>query len=186
MINFKKFIESYTEISDLDWHVIQNAFQRNEFSKNEIILHEGNICKNLYFLEKGIVRVFINEDGEDITKFFIAAPSFFTSANSFRPQKPAKESFQALEKTIVWQASLSRANDLLELKTWITFSRKFIHEVQAYTEELMWEIKTKTAEERYFELLKKYPELIKKIPLKHLSSFLGIAAQSLSRIRKKL
>lgn len=186
MILFKKFLENYTEIPNADWCVILEAFSRNEFVKNEIILEEGNICKYLYFLEEGIVRVSLNDDGVDITKFFIIAPSFFTSANSFRPQKPSKEGYQALENTVVWQAPLDEADKLLGLKSWTTFSRKYIHEVQAYTEELMWEIKTRTAEERYYKLLRDYPELIKKIPLKHLSTFLGIAPQSLSRIRKKL
>jgi hypothetical protein len=52
-------------------------------------------------------------------------------------------------------------------------------------EELLMESKTKTAEERYHKLKINYPEIIQKIPLKHLSTFLGIAPQSLSRIRKK-
>ena len=186
MIAFRNFIERYTDIADTEWQIIQQAFERKEFGRNEIILSEGNICRNFYFLEKGFIRFFINHDGEEITKFFTLAPYCFTSKDSFREQKPAKESIQAIEKSLVWQTTLKQSNELLELKSWSIFTRKFVHEVQSYTEELLWEIKTETAEQRYKKLLEKYPDLTQKIPLKYLSGFLGIAPQSLSRIRKNI
>jgi CRP-like cAMP-binding protein len=185
MLAFRKFIENYTELSEPDWQVISQAFERKEFRKNELILGEGCICRYFYFLEEGLIRFFVMNDGDDVTKFFTAAPYCFTSKDSFRHQKAAQESIQALEKTVVWQTTLKQANELLELKSWNTFTRKFVHEVQSYVEELLMESKTKTAEERYHKLKINYPEIIQKIPLKHLSTFLGIAPQSLSRIRKK-
>lgn len=156
-----------------------------EFSEKELILLEGNICKNFYFLQKGLVRFFSNIDGEEVTKFFTKAPYCFTSKESFRKQKPANESIQAIDDVVVWQTSLEMANELLELKSWSEFTRKFMHEVQSHVEELLMEGKTKTAEERYQKLLQNYPDEIHKIPLMYLASFLGITPQSLSRIRKK-
>lgn len=185
MPTLKEFIESYTGLPDDDWEIISNAFERKEFQKNEMILEEGRICRHFYFLEEGMVRFFILSDGNDITKFFTIAPYCFTSKDSFRNQKPALENIQAIEKTVVRQIDLNQANDLLELKSWSTFTRKFMHEVQCHIEELLMESKTETAENRYHKLVQRYPELIQKIPLKHLSTFLGIAPQSLSRIRKK-
>jgi CRP-like cAMP-binding protein len=182
---FRKFIEGYTSVPDTDWQVIQQEFEKKEFAKNELILEEGNICRHFYFLEDGIIRFYILHDGNDITRFFTTAPYCFTSRNSFRTRTPAQESIQALNRVIVWQTTLNQANELLELKSWSDFTRKFLHEVQGYTEELLLENKTETAEQRYGKLLIKYPDLIQKIPLKHLSTFLGIAPQSLSRIRKK-
>jgi len=183
---FKKFIQNYTDLPDDEWKIISNAFERKEFQKNEMILEEGYVCRYFYFLEEGLIRFFLLNDGNDITKFFTVAPYCFTSNDSFRNQKPAVENIQALEKTFAWQITLKQANDLLELKSWNTFTRKFVHEVQSHTEVLLMESKTETAENRYLNLLKKYPYLIQKIPLKHLSTFLGIAPQSLSRIRKKI
>lgn len=182
---FRTFIEGYTQVSDTDWQTIVQSFERQEFQKNELILEEGAVCRYFYFLEEGLIRFFVLNDGDDLTKFFTLAPYCFTSKDSFRQQKPAKESIQALEKTIVWKTTLRQANELLELKSWNTFTRKFVHEVQSHVEELLMESKTETAEERYRKLMIKYPEIIQKIPLKHLSTFLGIAPQSLSRIRKK-
>ena len=186
MLTLRKFIENYVSLPDDEWTIISQAFERNEFRKNEFLLEEGSVCRYFYFIESGLVRFFLlNNDGDEVTKFFTTAPYCFTAKDSFRNQTPARESIQALDRTIVWQTTLQQSNDLLALKSWSDFTRKFVHEVQSYTEELLMESKTETAEIRYRKLQEKYPELIQKIPLKHLSSFLGIAPQSLSRIRKK-
>jgi CRP-like cAMP-binding protein len=186
MNHFRRFIEIYTQLPDDELKVIEQAFERKEFAKNEMILTEGCICRHFYFLEEGLIRFFITHDGDDITKFFTTSPYCFTSKDSFRNHVPALENIQALTKVVVWQTTFNQANELLSLKSWNTFTRKFVHEVQTHTEQLVWEMKTETVEARYKKLCETYPELIKKIPLKHLSTFLGIAPQSLSRIRKKL
>jgi CRP-like cAMP-binding protein len=185
VIALKNFIENYTKLSDSDWLIIQQAFERKEVAKNEILVAEGRVCRYFYFLEKGLVRCFINNDGNDVTKYFTTAPYCFTSKNSFREQVPAQDSIQTLDDSVIWQTTFKQANELLELKSWNEFVRKFLHEVQNHFEETLMEIRSKTAEQRYDELLEKYPIELDKIPLKHLSSYLGIAPQSLSRIRKK-
>ncbi|GMQ25398.1 Crp/Fnr family transcriptional regulator [Algoriphagus sp. oki45] len=154
--------------------------------KDEIILQEGKVCRHLYFLESGLLHFYINKEGNNITKFFTEAPYFFTSQASFNSQKPANENIQSIEKSIVWQISYRHTNDLYKLKSWTDFARKIIQEVQFFTEEILEELQTETAEFRYKKMLVNEPELLKRIPLKILASYLGIAPQSLSRIRKKL
>ncbi len=173
-------------LSDDDWAQISLCFEKRMVKKDEILLQEGNICRHLYFIESGLLRYFINKDGNDITKFFTEAPYCFTSQVSFTAEKPATENIQAIEDSVIWQTTLQQANDLLELKSWNTFVRKLIQEVQYYTEEILQEIQTETAENRYIKLLENNPALLQRVPLKYLASYLGIAPQSLSRIRKKL
>ena len=74
----------------------------------------------------------------------------------------------------------------MEVKSWNTFVRKLIQEVQYFTEKILEEIQTETAEKRYEKMLKNEPLPLQRIPLKYLASFFGIAPQSLSRIRKKI
>lgn len=183
---FRSFVAQYTSIPEADWKRIADCFERKIFEKDEIILMEGKICRHLYFIETGLLRYFIWKDGKDITKFFTEAPYCFTSQQSFSSEKPATESIQAIEKSVVWQTTLQQANDLLELKSWNTFVRKLIQEVQFYTEEILQEIQTETAEQRYVKMLTEQGEFVQRIPLKYLASYLGIAPQSLSRIRKKI
>lgn len=186
MNSFRQFIENYTTLSDKDWETISLCFEKRNIEKAEILLEKGKICRHLYFIESGLLHFFINKDGSDITKFFTEAPYCFTSQVSFTTEKPATENIQAIEKSIIWQTTLKKANELLELKSWNTFVRKLIQEVQSYTEEILQEIQTETAELRYEKMLVKKSSLLQRIPLKYLASYFGIAPQSLSRIRNKI
>ncbi len=184
MSAFRNFIESYVRLPDEEWDIISGAFEPRVYKRNEIILQSGEICRFFGFLEKGLLRFFVDHDGNEVTKFFTIAPYCFTSAFSFRNQAPATESIQALENCVAYTFSLKNADLLLELKHWAIFTRKFTQQVQYQTEQLMMEAKTTPAAERYRLLLENYPGIVQRIPLKHLSGFLGIAPQSLSRIRK--
>ena len=184
--SFKNFIEKYTVLPDNEWEIIKQVCEKKEFSKNEVFLKEGNVCRYFYFLETGLIRFFIYKDGNEITKMFTAAPNCFTSTSSFRNQVPANENLQSIERSVVWQIPCSKLEVLSKLNSWNTFIRKFVNEVQEFTEDFLMEVRTETAEERYKKLLNKYSDVVLRIPLKYLSSFLGIAPQSLSRIRKRM
>ncbi len=186
MNTLRKFIENYTLLPSEEWEQISDCFEKRIVEKDEIVLQEGKICRHLYFVESGLLHFYINKDGNNITKFFTEAPYFFTSQASFNSQKPANENIQAIEKSVVWQISYKQANELYKLKSWTDFARKIIQEVQFFTEEILEELQTETAEFRYEKMLQNKPKLLKRIPLKILASHLGIAPQSLSRIRKKL
>ncbi len=186
MLDLREFIGTYSRLNDLEWLSIKQLFEKREFKKNEFILEEGKVCKYFYFLEGGLVRFYSTIDGNDLTKTFTVAPYCFTSRMSFRTQTASNEGIQALENTIVWQISLNKYRKLEELNAWNIFIRKLLNEIQEFSESYYLEIKTMTAEDRYKKILDEYPvELIQSIPLKHVASFLGIAPQSLSRIRKK-
>jgi len=186
MIEMRKFIENYSKFTDAEWEIVCRQFEVRTFNKNELILEEGNICRHFYLLERGTIRFFSNVDGKDFTKTFTIAPYCFTSKISFRKQEPSNEGIQALEETIVWQTTYHQYKRLEELNSWNVFIRKILNEIQEFSESFYMEARTMTAEARYNKLITNYPEaLIQKIPLKHLSSFLGVAPQSLSRIRKK-
>jgi CRP-like cAMP-binding protein len=186
MNNFRTFIESYVPLSSEDWTAISKCFEQKIFEKNQMILQEGKICRHLYFLESGLLRYFIEKDGAAITKYFTDAPYCFTSQVSFTAETPTTDNIQALERSVMWQTTLQQANALLELKSWNTFIRKLIQEVQFYTESILQEVQTETAENRYIKMLERNPDLIRRIPLGYLASYFGIAPQSLSRIRKKI
>ena len=186
METLKNFIENYTSLPIEEWKQISECFEKIIIEKDEIVLQEGKICKYLYFVETGLLHFFINKDGNDITKFFTEAPYFFTSQASFNAQKPSMENIQAIEKSVIWRISHEQVNDLYRLKSWTDFARKIIQEVQFFTEEILEDLQTETAELRYEKMLKNSPALLQRIPLKYLASYLGIAPQSLSRIRKKM
>lgn len=186
MNTFRTFIEKYTYLPPDDWERIAGCFERRVLQKEEVLLESGRICRHLYFLESGLLRYYVYKDGTDFTKFFTDAPYCFTSQLSFSREIPATESIQALEPSVIWQTSFGQAHELLVLDSWNTFVRRLIQEVQYYTEQILEEIQTETAAARYEKMLHAHPDMVNRIPLRHLASYLGIAQPSLSRIRKNI
>lgn len=182
----RNYITKYTPFSDADWAAIASKFSKIELPSDALVLEEGKICRYLYFLECGLLRYYILKDGAEVTKYFTEAPYCFTSQVSFTAQVPARESIQALEPSEIWQITLDDTNALLNLPSWSTFVRKLIQEVQYYTEVILQELQTETAEQRYWRMLHEQDPLLQRVPLKYLASYLGIAPQSLSHIRRKI
>lgn len=185
--DFKDFLNTYITLPENEWNQIKSEFELHVYKKNEILLEEGSVCRYFYFFNKGLVRFCCNIDGEDITKTFCKAPYCFTSKISFRNQTPAREGIQALEETVVWRISYDQYKRLEQIASWNTFMRKLMNEIQEFLENHLLESKILTAEQYYDKLLQRFPaDFMQKIPLKHLASFLGIAPQSMSRIRNNL
>jgi len=186
MQTFKKYIQKYTFLKKEEWQEIEKSLERKTIPKKTILLEEGKVCKDLYFLENGLLRFFIWRDGEAISKFFTIAPYCFTSQRSFTSQKPTKENIEALEDSVIWQMKREDAYELFKFESWSNFIRELTQEVQYNTEVILEEIQNQTAEERYSKMLEEKSILLERVPLKYLASYLGIAPQSLSRIRKKI
>ncbi|MEL6559052.1 MAG: Crp/Fnr family transcriptional regulator [Bacteroidota bacterium] len=183
---FKRFAAKYVDIPVKDWEIISRSFRRRELPPNYNLLEQGQVCKNLYFLESGLLRFFVIKEGIEMTKFFTIAPYCFTSQVSFNSGRRANEYIQSIESSVVWETTFQENEELLKLDSWNHFARKITQEVQFFTEEILEELQSETAENRYQRLLDNQPEMLRRIPLKHLASFFGVAPQSLSRIRKKL
>ncbi len=184
--SMRQFIENYVELSDDDWKSISAPFEKASFRKNELLLKEGEICRQLWFLESGLLRYFVHRSGEEMNKFFTIAPYFFTAQYSFFQEKPSRENIAAIEDSVAWGIRYSDHQRLMNLSVYRTFAQKITQEVQYFTEVILEELQSETPENRYRKMLQEQGDLLLRLPQKHLASFLGIAPQSLSRIRGKL
>ncbi|RNC87857.1 MAG: Crp/Fnr family transcriptional regulator [Winogradskyella sp.] len=182
---FRKYILNYNTLNEDEWQLIEKCLSRKHYKKGDVILESGKICRKLYFLEEGFLKFYVFRDGEKVSKFFTEAPYCFTSQRSFTTDTPTNDNIEALQDSVVWEMSKEKAFQLLELPHWSEFVRKLIQEVQFYTEQILEEAQNNTAEERYKKLVEEKSSILENAPLKDIASYLGIAPQSLSRIRKK-
>ncbi len=182
---FRKFILNYSALSEQEWEQVEARLILKQYKKGKALLKEGQICNKLYFLEEGFLRFYIYNNKKSVTKFFTEAPYCFTSQRSFSNYIPSKENIEVLENSTIWEMNKSDAFDLLAIPKWSEFIRKLIQEVQFYTEQILEEAQNSTAEERYVKMIEENSSIIAKASSKHIASYLGIAPQSLSRIRKK-
>ena len=183
----RSFSRAYEPIGAADWTEIVARWMPWSTSAGGEILREGQVCRHVYFLDAGLTRYhFADAEGVDRTKFFTEPPYVFTAQRSFNAGVPSREAITAVADCGGLRISKSDVDVLLaRVPAFATFVRKLVAEVQGFTEDILVEAQTMTAEERYARMLEERLGLLRQLPLKHLASYLGIAPQSLSRIRRR-
>ncbi|MFD2914191.1 Crp/Fnr family transcriptional regulator [Psychroserpens luteus] len=189
MQQIKAHIDRIATISNADWEFFSSKLKRLEIPKKTVFLKLNEIENHISFIESGVVRLFIpKEDSEkEITFGFSFKDQFVSAYDSFLTQTPSAYQLQALTKTTILSITY---NDLQEVYK----TTQIGNLIGRLTAERLFLLKSKreqnllnlTAEERYLKLFKERPELIKIIPLKYISSYIGVTAQALSRIRKRI
>ena len=157
----------------------------NKFKKGTILLREGQIPRNCYMVVEGCVREYIIKDGEEIST------NFFTECDTFTPvslnSKPSKHYWKCIEDCILTISNKSYEQEIRAAipKLDIVFQEMAIEKINKAREELS-QFTSSSAKERYLHLLETKPELLNRVPLNQIASYLGIKPESLSRIRKKI
>ena len=151
-----------------------------------VLLEEGKVADKLYMIRKGCLRLSFFNDGRDITFQFFFEGDVVASFNSLHHRQPSLFSLETLEPA---ELSVIKKNDFYDLIQRIPSLR------QAYEEKLIERFHTyqllflsrirNTPQQRYEELLKEHPDIIRRVPQHYIASYLGITPVSLSRIRNR-
>jgi CRP-like cAMP-binding protein len=180
----KQFSNSTNEEKDF----IRPNLSIEKYDKGDFFLKRGEIQKEMGFVCKGLLRrYFINEKGNEKTTVFTRENEFVTDYHAFIRQKPTKYFLQCLEPSLIIKLSYKTIQQSYEkFKNSETQGRLIAEKVLIILSDRVEGFLFTTAEERYLKFISENPELIHRISLTHLSSFLGIERQSLSRIRKRI
>lgn len=169
-----------------EWNKYRNLFSRKEIMAKTILLREDEISKAGFFIEKGCLRSWFNNDGKDITFQFFLEGQAVSSFESFNTNQPSLFTIESIEPSIIHTITkkdfLLILDDSPEIKKEVDrqIALRLIH----YQKLFLSRIKD-NPEKRYKELLKQNPEIIQRIPQHYIASYLGITPVSLSRIRNR-
>ncbi len=183
----KDFIASFIDLDDNVFELLNSKMEIITVPRKKLLIENGQVSRQMFFLYEGFVRFFHWKDGTEVTSDFYFAPGFITSFTSFIEQKPSVVNIQAMVKM---EVLAMRYDDLQHLYHSIhqieRLGRLLTEQVFITFEKHLLSFLNNSPQERYLWLLKEYPEFIKNIPLQYLASYLGIAPESLSRIRKRI
>src|SRR5690606_39121700 len=181
-----KKITDLTEISVSSIHKLFQIANQRQYAKGHIILKKGQICQTIIFVEKGYLRTFIDKDGKEINTDFTFEGNFTTNLKSLRNSSQSDTSIQAGEITTIYEFDKNKLLELYNVSAEIeSFGRKLLEQLLIAQEEHITLFKLYTSTERYQYLQNNKSEMLQRISLSQLSSYLGIARETLSRIRKK-
>ncbi|MCP9770569.1 Crp/Fnr family transcriptional regulator [Lacihabitans sp. LS3-19] len=178
-----KYFQKYTTLNVESRATLEKICSIVNIKKGENLQSFGQTCKTIYFINAGIARIYYYKDGVDITESFSFEGEIIARVESLFTGNPSQKAIQVLEDTEVIAINASQLFSLYDAHPQIERLFMLIFEA-GYVETVnrIESIQFHSAEERYLALLKK-PQLIQKIPLKHIASYLGITQVSLSRIR---
>jgi CRP-like cAMP-binding protein len=177
-------VYSVFPFSQQELKIVSDLMTPINLTKNEVILEEGQHCNTIYLIENGCLRSYYNNDGVDITLSFSFEDQFTTSFMAYVNREPSNIIISAMENSKVWllnNRAYPRQQD--STNAFSTFIRRVAIRILAQTEEHYTMMRINTPADRYDYILKNKPELLQRIPLSYLASYLGVSRETLSRIR---
>ena len=179
------FIGKYINISEEEMNDMLRVIQTASYAKNDFILKQGTVPREIGFIVKGCVRMFYtDEKGEEHTTGFIPENHPLTSIGFLSTQVPSSLTIVALEPLELITASRNDFFDFLEkYPRYESVLRNIISEYMVLQGEQSRLLRIPAASERYKALLQFHPDIIQRVPLKYIASYLGMAMETLSRIR---
>ncbi len=180
-------IQNLITLSPAEIDIVTSLFKEKTYKKGDFFLAEGQVCKQVGFVTKGLLRYYINHNGEDKTYDFAQENNFICNYESFIPQIPSTKIIQALEDCEILQISHDDLQVFYKsIRQAERFGRIVIEQVFIQTLQDLSSFYIDTPEYRYGKFINKHPDLQQRISQYHIASYVGVKPQSLSRIRKRL
>ncbi len=188
MENIEAYLSEVLEIPKDAVSACSTFYTSKTVAKNEFLLREGEVCESTFFVEKGLLRMYsIDQNGKEHIIQFAPEKWLISDRSSLYFNEKSKYFIEAVEESQVlllkndFFKNMSNEfpktagnNDLL--------LQKHIRNLQNRVNSLLAE----TAEERYINFIKMYPDILLRVPQWMVASYLGITPESLSRVRKEL
>jgi CRP-like cAMP-binding protein len=183
----KSVIEKQAILSNDEWELFTSFIEPFHLPKKQFLFRENDKLQHLGFVNKGCLRYYlVDNKGDDHIVYFAFEGWWIGDMNSFFHDKPTIYNLQALEDCELFLFNRVNFNRAIDETAYGKFFKAATSQSYMATQKRFAEVNTKTAEEKYLELLKKSPEIFQRVPQHYIASFLGIKPESLSRIRKKL
>ena len=184
----KKHLQSVVHFANEEMESLVPYMEIYYLKKKDHLFRQGEIDRYVGFVNKGCLRYYyMDEKGHEHILYFALEEWWIGDLNSFYLNEPTPNSLQALEDCELFLFSLhsfeSARKQIPAFNDFITIKHR-----KAYTssQQRSFESKVETAEEKYRKLLASSPDIFQRIPQHYIAAYLGIAPESLSRIRKKI
>lgn len=187
-MQLKNILEEQIGINEEEWLIFEQELSQEYYEPKTTVINAGITAQKIYFIENGLMRTYHIQDGKEITTYFSCDNQFIATYASFLTQTPSMEFLETLEESSVITLSHSSLMKLYELNSKFEKLGRIIAEQNFLCildrSRIM---QTKKATDRYLDFISNNDKkIVQNAPQHQIASFLGIAPESLSRIRKQL
>jgi CRP-like cAMP-binding protein len=168
------------------WVQFQDLLIERQILAKTILLNEGEISTHAHLIKKGCLRQWFNKDGKEITFQFFFEGQAVASIDSFLNNQPSLYTIESIEPSIIYSISKDNFEKINQLFPDFreSFQKLMYQRFRNYANLFLSRIKD-SPKERYEDLIKNNPQIIKRVPQHYIASYLGITPTSLSRIRNR-
>jgi CRP-like cAMP-binding protein len=183
--NIHQVISTYIDMNEAEWTLYSSMLGTKEFKKKDILLREGSACREVFFVNSGLLRVFfVDNEGEEKTFHFAPENTFATDYKSFLKEVPSNYSIQALEDTQVLIMSLEMVMAGYDkLRNGEKLGRLLAEDHFFLFNDKIQALYTQTPLKRYENLTTSFPNIYQRVPQHLIASFLNISSVHLSRLK---
>ena len=182
-----QLIAQFVTFSDREKAILKNAFVFKQVPRKFALVRQGQVANELYFINKGMLRLFYENKGDEITAFIFRENLFASSYDSFLRQTPSIQSLEALEEADLLVITQSKMNELYEeLPKFNILTRKIAEQRFINAQQILSSFLLDSPEERYEKFMQQNGDLLLRVPHHIIASYLGMTPVSMSRIRNRL
>lgn len=165
-------------------HALASMLIPLKVAKGDLVFPEGEVCKAMYFVDRGMVRQFYYKNGKDVTEHFSYEGRIVFCIESFLKQEPSRLLVETLEPSVLYAIPYETLSILMDSNQEILkFYRKVLEHALISSQEHADSQRFENAAERYRRLLNTKPEIVLRAPMVHVASFLQMTPETLSRVR---
>ena len=184
---FLEAVSRFTSLSPVSQAALSAVLKRLELEKGHVLVQQNTVCQWVYFIESGLTRTYYYKDGKDITDWLSAEGQFAVSISSFITQQPDRRIVELLEPSVLWAVSHSSLEQLYQQYHDIErLGRLLASHGLLLVQQRFDELHFATALERYRTLMALNPTIVQRVPLGMVASYLGMSAETLSRMRSQI
>jgi CRP-like cAMP-binding protein len=180
----RELARRYSTMTHDELDMLESVLVPMKFAKGEKLLNEGETCRNIYWIVKGLVRQFYYKNNKELTEYMAVENTIMMSIESLFKESPSQQMIQALEPTLVYalpKAELE-AVAMRSVNIQILY-RKILEESLIISQRRADMLRFESAQDRYQKLVKSSPQLVLRAPLVYIASYLQMTPETLSRVR---
>lgn len=180
----RELARRYSTMTHDELDVLESVLVPMKFAKGEKILDEGETCKHIYWIVKGLVRQFYYKNNKEMTEYMAAENTIMMSIESLFKEKPSMQLMQALEPTLIYALPKAELEAVAMRSVNIQILYRKILEESLIISQLRADmLRFESAQDRYQKLMKNSPQLVLRAPLVYIANYLQMTPETLSRVR---
>ncbi len=182
-----RYVNHFISLTEKEKSIFENGFTFRQVPKNFVLIEEGKVANELFFINKGLLRLYYTKDGDDITGFIFREGLFAGSYDSFLRRSPGIQTLETLEDCDLLVVTADNMEQLYEqIPKMNILTRKIAEQRFINAQMILSSFILDSPEERYRKFEEQHKDLLLRVPQHMIASFLGITPVSLSRIRKRI